>query len=186
MRNDLLKYMRNCKGFTLPEILTSAVIMSFIFMAIVSFYVLAQTVWVEGNINAEMQRDARAAMEKMVRGENGHYGIRSGIAGTFNLISTDSLEVDVDKNSPKTPEEAADDTTIKIYRSANQIIFDPDTSTGGDEKIISENVRTLPTGLIFEIPVGSNSLVKITVITQDEIRGKTINAELFSQVRLRN
>lgn len=181
----MVRFIYDRGGFTLIEILIAITIMGLVVGGAISVYLMSITAWKEGSVQIALQRKGSLAMEKMVRGVNGRYGIREGRATTLTLVGSDRIEVAVDMNDPPTPGDASDDTTISFYKSGDQLIYDPDTSptATGDEFPIAENVRTVPPGLTFAV---SGGIVTIDLGMQDKVRDKDINVDLSTTVKIRN
>ncbi|MFC1644244.1 hypothetical protein ACFL5C_02895 [Candidatus Omnitrophota bacterium] len=145
--------------------------MVLVMLGVIAVYLVAQTVWIEGNARINLQRQARTAMEEMVRGVDGTDGIREAasvtISGGTNIQYTSGV----------------DGTERSFYLSGDEIMYDPDTSSGGDEFSIGENVRTTPSGLSFS---ESDDVVTIDLSMEDQVGDKTISVDLSGQVKLRN
>lgn len=164
-------------GFTLPEILSASLIVLLIFVALMSFYSLAQAVWIEGNARASLQRQARIAMEAMVRGVDGASGIRE--AGNVAIGAGDTAInfTDLSLNTRTfyfSPGQDADVSTI----ADNQIIYTNESAV--DRAITESNVKTLT----FSQP--SADSVEITLSMEDTVKDKVINVDLATRIKLRN
>lgn len=169
------------KGFTITELMIAILIMMLVVGGALAIYIMSQTAWYEGSTQIALQRRGSLAMEKMVRGVNGRYGIREGRSGTLTLAGSNRIEVAVDMNDPPTPGDPSDDTTISFYLVDDEIFYDPDTSTAGDEVSIVDDV----TSLNFQT-LGTTRRVGIDLSLGRRVLGKLINVSLTTNVTLRN
>lgn len=181
-KNSLFEFSPGQKGFTLVEVFMAVAIMALVITGAVSIYMMSHTAWREGSTQIALQRDASLAMEKMVRGTSGRYGIREGseISSPPTGVTSDRIEVIVDMNDPPTPWDSLDDTTISFYKSDDQLIYDPDTSNVGDEISMAKKVATLN----FEHL--SAKRVKVDLTLRSMVIDKPIEVSLTTEVTLRN
>ena len=107
-----------------------------------------------------------------------------GINGTNGIREADALEVIISNGGTKIEYiSGIDGKERSFYLSGSKIMYDPDTSTAGDEFSIAEKVKTIPPGLIF---VPTDSGVAINLGMQDMVRDRAINVDLQTEVRCRN
>jgi len=139
--------------------------------SMVAFYMMSQKAWVENNTRVDVQRQARVAMDKMVRGENGTNGIREATSITVPDSATIQYISGIDA------------VERSFYLDGNDIMYDPDTAASDDESAIAWDVRTSPAGLIFTV---NGSVVTIEVYIEDEVNGKAMSAALSTKVKIRN
>ena len=172
------------EGFTLVEILIAITIMGLVVGGAISIYLMSITAWKEGSVQIALQREGSLAMEKMVRGLYGRNGIReaqsvvipnantirytSGVDGVERSFSLDVLDIDNDGYT-------------------DEIFYNPDSPViNGNEVFIVEKKDSRPNlvvGLTFAV---SGSIVTINLGMQDKVRGKDINVDLSTSVKLRN
>jgi prepilin-type N-terminal cleavage/methylation domain-containing protein len=163
-RQEVRRFYYCQKGFTIVEVSLATVIMLLVVAGTAAVYLMAMTTWHEGGAQVMLQRGASIAMEKMVRGVDGTDGIRESqsVACSSGSIQYTS---------------GIDDKTRRFYLSNGEIWYEDPDETG--DVSIAENVS----GLTFTL---SNDRVIITITMADQIRDKSITADLSTQVKLRN
>lgn len=189
MRGNKLKniFLKNQKGFSLIEMMVVVVILGLIVLGLVTFFTGGVKSWVAGQSQLTAQRNARQAMDRMVReireGENVKTGsddativvsipaLGSELAYdvTYNLSGTTIVRI---KNSSSNP---LIDNVLKIsgedifeyYDSVKQYI--PDDS---DDSInLSENISKISKAHInLKIDVDGDNNPDITLNTDVSLR----------------
>jgi len=167
----MVRFTYGQRGFTVVEVLIAVVIMALVITGAISIYMMSITAWREGSTQIALQRTASIAMEKMVRGIDGRNGIREASSVTRPNDTTIKFTSGIDAQERS------------FYLSGSEIIYDPDTSTTDDEFPIVENIRTTPSGLTFVV---SGAVVTINLGMQGMVRGKAIDINLSTSVKLRN
>lgn len=153
------------------ETLLSSFILIFVVGCGVAVYLMSLTTWKEGSAQISLQREASAAMEKMVRGVNGMNGIRE--ANTVSIISGSTIRYT----------SAIDSVQRSFYLSSGKIMYDPSTTVADNEYSIAENVRS--NGLSFSLSADSK-IVTISLGMGTQVRDKNIYVDLATKVQLRN
>jgi len=126
--------------------------------------------WAESAVRISLQREARLAMDKMVRGVNGTYGIREAADIASPAIGATDTQIDF---------VGLDANTRSFYLGAgNRIRYINESA--GDSVIQDGNVQTLT----FDRK--SETRVEIDLSMTEDLRGKEIRVDLSTQVRLRN
>lgn len=178
----MIYLFRQKKAFTIPELLMAASIMVLVAGAAMALYVMLQSVWVEETARMDLEREARKAMDQMVRlaidreGAVVYPAIVRGTSVPYDPAGDDNIEFTVDMNNPPTPDDTADDTTRKFYLSGNRIMCNPDTSST-NEFPIAEHISSLA----FSYTSG---VVTINLSANDQASDKTVY--LSTAVKLRN
>ncbi len=132
---------KNNSGYTLIELLVASMISIFVFSSVISTYVMIQKFWRGGSTQIELQRDARIAMDKIVR------KVRSGLEATV-LNSGDTLQLRLDPNKTETQ---TDDIWCQYDFGENKITFTPDISAPATYTVILNNVYTDNARPIFAV-----------------------------------
>ncbi|MBU1083809.1 MAG: hypothetical protein ABIG55_00375 [Candidatus Omnitrophota bacterium] len=159
------------KGFSLTEVIITAFILTMAIGGMMAFYTMGQKTWKDGNTRADVQRQARIALDVMVRGAGGTDGIRE--ASSVSLPNTSTIRYI----------SGIDAVERSFYLSGTDVFYDPDTGSGGDEYKIADDVRASPPGLVFAL---NGSVVTIEIYTEDQVAGRTLGAALSTKVNLRN
>jgi len=167
----------NSRALTIVEVLIASAIIVIVIAGSLAFYLVARTVWIDCSKRVPLQRKASLAMEKMVRGINGRYGIREGRANTLNKVASDHLEVTVDMDDSP---EVEDLRTISFYKSGSQLIY------GLDNSVIVEKVSSLEFNPSDPVGPLTTNIVTINLGMQDMVRDRPINVDLQTEVRCRN
>ena len=173
VRYVMSRFIYGRKGVTPIELLLATAIVLLAVGSVTAIYIMSTTVWKEGSAQIALQREASIVMEKMLRGINGMNGIRE--ADTVLLPNANNIRYT----------SGVDSKERSFYLSSGQIMYDPNTSVASNEFSIAGKVRTSPPGLIFTLNANEN-VVTISLGMEDRVRDRVINADLTSQVRLRN
>lgn len=156
------------RGFSLIETLLAASILIFVVACGAVVYLMSLTTWKEASTQISLQREANAAMEKMVRGVNGINGIRE--AESIAIVTSSNIRYT----------SGIDSIQRSFYLSSGKIMYDPSTT---NECAIAENVRS--NGLSFSLSPDSK-IVTINLGMGAEVRDKNIYVDLATKVQLRN
>ena len=156
---EIIQYKYNQKGFSLIEMMVVVVILGLIILGLVAFFTGGARSWISGQSQLEAQRNARQAMDIMVR------EIREGKSYSS---TTSSVTVDI----PALGSSSAYSVTYKkiariIYREVNSV-----------SSPLINNVITLsfpPTDsskvhILLEVDVDNDSNPDITLNTDINLR----------------
>lgn len=136
-----MKRRGNQSGFTLIELLVASIITLFVFSSVISTYVMIQKFWRGGSTQIELQRDARIAMDKIVR------KVRNGLQAQV-LNSGNTLQLRLDPNKTQTQ---TDDVWCQYDFSQNKIIFTPDISAPAGYTVILNNAYKDNNRAVFSV-----------------------------------
>ena len=163
-------YNKNQKGFSLIELMVVVVILGLIVLGLVTFFTGGTKAWVAGQSQLEAQRNARQAMDRMVR------EIREG------------KNVHEDSNDTKIIIIYSDDTTKK-YEKVSYTLKEGSSSLINN--LIEKNYTTYPifryyneTGVV--IPDGNNVSKVHIELEIDVDKDKNPDITLNSDIKLRN
>lgn len=117
--------MKNKKGFSLIEMMVAVVILGLIILALVTFFTGGTKAWVAGQSQLEAQRNARQAMDRMVR------KIREG------------KNIHEDSNGTKIIIIYTDDTTKK-YEKDNSTLTLKEDNLPLINNLVDKNYNTYP------------------------------------------
>lgn len=171
-------------GFTLVEIIVASAISVMVLAGISAVFFTSLEVWTVGSTDVRLERTGSLLLERIVRGASGMYGLREANSDSVT-IDPDSKHItySVDKNDPPTYV-IDDDTTVRIYhdKAYRRLMYDPDTSVGGDEFEISLN------GVVEDISfTSSGNRVNIEVLLSDNVvtPDKTVQTRFNTSVVFR-
>jgi len=161
------------KGLTLPELIMAAVIAVFVIAGAMTIFLTCYTAWRVSLDAISLQQDGTIVVEKMVRGEKAagetsRNGIRE--ATSFTIPTADTIQFI----------SGLDGKERSFYLSGDKIMYDPDTSSGGDEIIIAEDVKSLN----FTNP--SARRVNINMTMEKGLLDRKVNQGLETEVTIRN
>jgi prepilin-type N-terminal cleavage/methylation domain-containing protein len=95
-----LLHNKKQRGFSLIEMMVAVVILGLIILALVTFFTGGAKSWVTGQSQLEAQRNARQAMDRMVKKIREGENVKLGSNGTtITVIYTDSSEKEYRKDS---------------------------------------------------------------------------------------
>lgn len=174
-----LIYSKN--GFSLVEVLLASSIAAMIIGGIVIVYFMSVSAWNEGSAQFTLQRRGSIAMEKMTRGVDGRNGIREAQEISLPATGATGTQINyVDAVNPAITRSffisAGDDGDINTPAD-NQIIY---SEAGVDTPVVGSDVRSL------SFNHSSDNAVTIELGLQDNVRGKTLNLDLRTTVKMRN
>lgn len=87
VKKIMLRYVKNKKGFSLIELMVTLALLSMITIGLVTFFGGGIRSWITGNSQLRSQREARMAMDMMVK------EMRSGESATLN--SNQSITINI-------------------------------------------------------------------------------------------
>ena len=160
------------KGVFLPEVMIASTIMLFAVIVLVTFYMTAQVTWMEENTQLKLQQNARVAMDFMVRGKFGTGGIMEAKKGGVTLSGSSTIHY----------KSGFDGLLRSFYQSGDELIHS--SRKGSWEKVI-DKVRITPAGLTFAVS-GGGDIVTVNLSLEDQVRSRTFNVDLSTDVLLRN
>lgn len=89
-KNSIILYNKQQRGFSLIEMMVAVVILGLIILALVTFFTGGTKAWVAGQSQLEAQRNARQAMDRMVR----------EIREASNVIASSTSSIEINFNTP--------------------------------------------------------------------------------------
>jgi type II secretory pathway pseudopilin PulG len=128
------------KGFTLIELLMASFVTIFAFSGAIYTYIMFQRFWRGGNVQLELQRNARITVDKITR------QIRPALEESV-LNNGNTLRLRLDPNGTAT---TSDDVWCQYDFSNNQITFNPDISSS-NPTVILDHVYQSGTADIFSV-----------------------------------
>ena len=172
--------MKKIKGFTIPEIMIGMSIMLIVMGAALTIYNMSQVSWTEGNAQIGIERDASIAMEKMIRGITGLYGIMDA----KSVNTPNAAPPNIDNTVIFT---GVDNVNRSFYLSNGELWYDPNTLTSGGESRIVKNVS----GLEFRrgdgtTQYGTEDRLSIGLALQQMVKSKAMSVTLYTAVKVRN
>jgi len=171
----MIRFIRKRDGFTLMEFLMTLVLTVLVTAAAMAVYLMSVTTWKEGTTQIALQREASTAMEKMVRGVDGRNGIR------------EAYDIAIPSNTIIRYRSGIDAVERSFYLNGSDVMYDPDTSINGGEVSITDKARAVGVavtqGLIF---TRAGNLITIKLGLRDSVRGKDIDVDLSTNIKLRN
>ncbi len=162
----------NSRALTIIEVLIASAIIVVVIAGSLAFYLMARSTWIDCSKRVPLQRKAGLAMEKMVRGIDGKNGIREADASSAIITNSDTK---IEYTS------GIDAKERSFYLENNEIIYDPDTSTAGNEFPVTKTGKV--NSLTFAV---TDTEVTINLGMQDTARDKVINVNLSTAVKMRN
>jgi len=160
------KYIKDCKGYSLIELMVVVGLISLIVLGLVTFFTGGARSWIAGQAQLKAQREARMTMDRMVKeireGKSVVIGNDNAVTISFpsalgkENVSFALFGSSVKRNGINTlidniPEgglfftyfddeenEAADPTTASKLRIELQVDVDGDMSSGGNADIVIE------------------------------------------------
>ncbi|GEM_PF-1620003 len=163
------------KAFTLPELIIAAGITLIVIAGAVSIFLACYTAWRISLEAISLQQDAAIVMEKLVRGEKAPAETtRSGIreATSFTIPTADTIRFT----------SGLDGTERSFYLSGDKIMYDPDTSSSGDEVMLTGGV----TSLSFTPISGSDRRININMAMEKGLLDRKVSQGLETDVTIRN
>lgn len=154
----------NPRGFTIPELLLSSIIMVFVFTATIISYIMLDRMWKEDLSLSELGRDTTIAVEKMTRGGRANEGLEA--AKDITLPVTGASADRVDYKDLNDISRAFYYTSAKIYTEAGSSIL-----ANVESAVFSHNV---------------NDTVGIDLVTSKRVVNKDIKFRLQTSIKPRN
>ena len=165
----MIKFISNKKGFSLIELMVVVVILGLMVLGLVTFFTGGARSWISGQSQLEAQRNARQAMDQMVR------EIRLGQSVT-KTPNNYSITVDV----PPLP------LDLNTYSDAYSVTF---SWSGTDGAPLQRVVNGTPNELlasIYKIEFGVNGNRVDILLQMDLDDDKNPDITLKTDVNLRN
>lgn len=186
-----MRIMRNHDGFTLPEMLISAVVFTIVLLAVYLMLMTNQITYARGENKVEIQQNARVAMRRMAR-EIRMAGYDPSSASTTAIQAANANSItfiaDLDGN------DVSDRITYRLQ--GNQVIRDSASWGGGAwtpsvSSELADSVSALSFAYFDSTDTATATLADIRRITlgitvQDTTAGFQDSFPLTVDVRLRN
>jgi type IV pilus assembly protein PilW len=157
------------KGFSLIELMIAMALSGIVIGAIYNLYIGQSRSYVIQDQVAEMQQNARVAMDMMVRDIRmaGFDPTREAGAG-FVAATSNSIQFTADRNSDGDLDDADEDITYSLYDSNDADTLDDDLGrdTGGGNQPVAENISSLTFSYFDE---DGNSTADLSQIRSVEI-----------------
>ncbi len=129
-------------GYTLIEILTASTIGVFVLGVMLMAFLMAGNMYQNGTKRALIQREAQLAVEKITKGL---------AAASTVTVSGGGDRIDFVYDPAQTPLVSSDDVAGAYYltgtarktpenESIYDLFYDPDTATGGNERVLSRHL----------------------------------------------
>lgn len=138
---SLLSRARGCEGYTLPEALISSVILLLIASASLAAYITAFRMSVAGSYQVSFTAQAREASQKISR------YIEEGKTIGVNTSGLTIVTVNLKAARIYFEDQDGDSQSVRD----NRLMYDPDVSVSGDEKLICNYVSEIPGESMFSI-----------------------------------
>jgi len=98
-KKSIILYNKRQRGFSLIEMMVVVVILGIIVLGLVTFFTGGAKSWVAGQSQLEAQRNARQAMDRMVKKIREGENVKSGSDGTtITIVYADSSEKEYRKD----------------------------------------------------------------------------------------
>ena len=157
-------------GATLVEVLVVSIIMVIILGGALTVYLMSETSWRESTVQAYLQRNASIAIEKMLRGVEGIYGIRDSKAINYYPPST-SYGVQFT---------GTDNTNRRFYRSESGSGSEIKYYDGSSISTLAEDINNLT------FTKHGTERLEIDLTMSQAARDKNISINLITDVTIRN
>jgi len=151
------EFFNNNKGFSLIEMMVVVVILGLIVLGLVTFFTGGAKSWVAGQSQLEAQRNARQAMDIMVR------EIREGesLSGTTTSITV---------NIPALGSDLADSVTYSWAGTAGDPIYRKDNKLIDNVRKLEFTLDASKVHIILEVDVDDDGKPDITLNTYVNLR----------------
>jgi len=139
-------------------------------------YMMLQVSWQETNAVLEIERKASLAMERLLRGFNADSDL-----APRGLLDAKSFVIDEPGRIRFTS--GIDSVERSFYFDDGRLMYDPNTSIGTNEILLTEGISILT----FSVPSGGPAkLVLINIMVSKQVRGVAKNINLWGAASLRN
>ena len=165
----------NNKGFSLAEVLVSLPLILVTLSIILGTYITMQKLFPGSITQVALQSYGRSALGRIAN------NIRQSTDASING-NGDILTITLDPNL--TYNNQSDDITAQYAVSAGSIVYDPDTSTPGDDSILLENVTT-ETGIPY-FQKNQDMIVVTFRVTKTNALFGTQNSSLSTTIKVRS
>lgn len=159
--------MKTKTGFTLAEMMVAVLIAGLVIGAAISIQMMSTRTFAEGSVDAKLERAGNLALEKIVRGPSGQYGLREARLDTVYVSEGPMgyITFQVDRNNPPTFD-TSDDTQSAVSLGYDGVItYDADTSVYGDEVAVNSGA------FVSQMNVSEdNDSVSIELVLQETVQ----------------
>ncbi len=192
-----MKKFKNKNGITILEILVAISILVIVLMIIFTTYINTSRIYKEQSIKNKLQVNVEIAMKKIIDDIKKANEVSLGIPGTSYSTSTTSPYTKVVLRKPDFDDIGNEIDCSYTYYELNtgkitKITADCSGNITSNSSIL-ENLKTGATESRFNFfpittPLNLNQVtsIKIKLIVEELVRGKSIQVELNSQAKLRN
>lgn len=144
------------RGFTLIELLIGIALSGIVISAIYSLYISqSKSYTIQGQI-AEMQQNARVAMDMMVRDiRMAGYDPTEAAGAGIVAASSNSIQFTADLNDDGDTSDSNENITYSLYDSGGDGDQDLGRNTGGGNQPVAENIEDL--GFVYTLADGSTT-----------------------------
>jgi prepilin-type N-terminal cleavage/methylation domain-containing protein len=176
--------MRSNRGFTLAEIMVAVLIGGLVIGAVIAIQMMSTRTFAEGSADAKLERVGNLALDKIVRGPSGQYGLREARLDTVYVSEgpLGYITFQVDRNDPPTFD-TSDDTQSAVYLDyEGTITYDPDTGVYGDEIALNAGAPAAQMNVSKD-----NNSVSIELVLQETVHpfGSTMEVRVRTSVKPR-
>jgi len=173
--------MKNDRGYTLAEILTVSVILTFVIGSVMGAFVTTKSVCYASIRILGLQREANIIVERIIRGLGdpaNAFGLRS--ATSFSIPASDPVGSEIDFIG-------TDGNTRKYFLSANSVIYESPTESPVQKSIYTAQANSSLT-LRFWQPAGyaDNETAGIYISISQNAQNRTLSGSLSTYVNIRN
>lgn len=161
------KNLINKKGFSLIEMMVVVVILGLIVLGLVTFFTGGAKSWVAGQSQLEAQRNARQAMDRMVRETREGKNIVSGSSGDTIIINFPSVFVknDVTYSWSGNPSNIVYRDAIPLINNVKKLFFTYTYPSGSTNILDVSKVH-----IVLEVDVDNDDKPDITLNTDVNLR----------------
>lgn len=167
--------MKNREGFSLVELMIAISLALVVFSIVWGTYITMQKLFPGGITQVALQSYGRSSLGRIAN------TIRTATDASVNS-GGDTLTITLDPNQTYT--NLGDDITAQYSVSGTDIIYDPDTSVSGDDRVILENVQA-ETGIPFFQESQDLIVVTFKVTKTSPLLG-TQNCSLSTTIKVRS
>lgn len=168
------KDISRLKGFTIAEMLVSAVLIVIVLTISYNIYLLAKEVWLYVYVEGNMLRTGTEAVEKMIHGvEVDKKGIQEAQDIITPASGTTNTRIEfVDQDNPA--------LSRAFYKSGSTIRYEDEDNAVSD--LVEEDVSQLS----FTRPAARDNTIEITLVLQRTVLEKNVSVSFNTTVEVRN